>query len=102
MRALFLLPLVLIGTAPAIAQTRVPATQKVAPTDPALPGVGTATQPDTETDAARGPGGLQNGVGAVGTLAPDTSSSNPVPFEPTSDGDSGIGVPISEPPAPVR
>ncbi|MEX6507490.1 hypothetical protein [Jiella sp. M17.18] len=30
---------------------------------------------------ARGPGGLQNNVGAVGVALPSTSSSNPVPIE---------------------
>jgi len=42
----------------------------------------------------RGPGGLENGVGAIGMALPSTSSSNPVPIEP-SDDNGLVGVPLS-------
>lgn len=55
-----------------------------------LPGV---NFDDTGADRpVRGPGGLQNGVGAVGLAAPSMSSSNPVPLEDTSA--DRLGIPL--------
>ena len=59
---------------------------------PGLPGVGDpgAASP---RDASSGPGGLQNGVGAIGTMAPSTSSYNPVPVP--VNGQDAAGMPIA-------
>lgn len=60
-----------------------------------LPGVD-FDAPETD-DAVRGPGGLQNNVGAVGTDAPATSGYDPETFEtPLPEGE---GVPLPVPPA---
>ena len=59
-----------------------------------LPGVD-FNAPPADADAS-GPGGLQNGVGAVGMSVPSQSSSNPVPIEPTTGDDAGI--PLGTPP----
>ncbi|WAJ30087.1 hypothetical protein [Antarcticirhabdus aurantiaca] len=54
-----------------------------------LPGVFAGGGP-ARSDIARGPGGLRNGTGAIGTMAPSTSSSNPVPLVPTQ-----LGIPLN-------
>jgi hypothetical protein len=54
-----------------------------------LPGVFAGGGP-ARSDIARGPGGLRNGTGAIGTMAPSTSSSNPVPVVPTQ-----LGIPLN-------
>lgn len=64
-----------------------------------LPGVGMDAKAQTEGDTIKGPGGLQNGTGAVGTMAPSTSSSNPVPVESGSD-DDDFGIPLDQPDQP--
>ena len=57
-----------------------------------LPGV---TFEDTEVDRSpRGPGGLQNNVGAAGTNTPGTSGYNPALETPLPDGQ---GVPLVQP-----
>lgn len=66
----------------------------------ALPGVGIGTATTTETNTTAGPGGLQNGVGAAGVMAPDLSGAagsadGGVPG--SADGPSG-GVPIETTP----
>ena len=59
---------------------------------PGLPGVGDLGA-GSPRDTAAGPGGLQNRVGAIGTMAPSTSSYNPVPVP--VDGDDAAGIPIA-------
>ena len=60
-----------------------------------LPGVDFDESP-ANTDAT-GPGGLQNGIGAVGMSVPSQSSTNPVPVEPATGDD--VGIPIDTRPA---
>jgi hypothetical protein len=96
-------------TAPALAQTGEAAAPTPTPapaTEPApgseadvgavlgagaLPGVGIGTTTMTEENAPVGPGGLQNGVGAAGTMAPDTTG---------AAGDVGGGVPGTDATSP--
>ncbi|WP_102958874.1 hypothetical protein [Mangrovicella endophytica] len=61
-----------------------------------LPGVGDTAADNSTADGEgeSGPGGLQNGVGAVGTLTPSASGENPVPVEPGSD---TTGIPLGTP-----
>lgn len=66
----------------------------------ALPGVGIGTTTTTDTNTTAGPGGLQNGVGATGIMAPDLSGSagsadGGVPGSTTGTSD---GVPIETTP----
>lgn len=65
------------------------------------PGVGLDTNAATEgAGATKGPGGLQNGVGAEGTLAPSTTGSNDdVLDQPAAAGASDGGIPLSPTPA---
>ncbi|KQT45107.1 hypothetical protein ASG43_12435 [Aureimonas sp. Leaf454] len=63
-----------------------------------VPGVGLDSGETTEgAGATKGPGGLQNGVGGEGTLAPSTTGANndivdtPAAGEP---GDGGIALPV--------
>lgn len=60
-------------------------------TAPGLPGVGLDGPQD---EGQRGPGGLSNGVGAIGTTAPSTSGYNPVPLGATEDR-TGVGIPLT-------
>lgn len=59
---------------------------------PGLPGV--ALDANRATERPSGPGGLSNGVGAVGTLMPNSSSSN---GQLLNDEGAGIGFPLSSP-----
>ncbi len=59
---------------------------------PGLPGV--ALDATQTTERPSGPGGLSNGVGAVGTLMPNSSSSN---GQLLNDEGTGIGFPLASP-----
>lgn len=59
---------------------------------PGLPGV--ALDATQTTERPSGPGGLSNGVGAVGTLMPNSSSSN---GQLLNDEGTGLGFPLSSP-----
>ncbi|WP_152046033.1 hypothetical protein [Aureimonas psammosilenae] len=59
---------------------------------PGLPGVGSSA--GITTDRPSGPGGLSNGVGAVGTLMPNSSSSN---GQLLNDQGNGIGFQFGAP-----
>ena len=63
-----------------------------------LPGVGLDVG-DAEATSPSGPGGLQNGIGAYGTMAPDSSGSagNATTRVPGAipNTNSGIGIPLS-------
>ncbi|GGE19029.1 hypothetical protein GCM10011390_42750 [Aureimonas endophytica] len=59
---------------------------------PGLPGV--ALSASQTTDRPSGPGGLSNGVGGVGTLMPNSSSSN---GQLLNDQGNGIGLPLNTP-----
>lgn len=65
------------------------------------PGVGLDTNEATEgAGATKGPGGLQNGVGAEGTLAPSTTgSNNDVIDTPAASGPDEGGIPLDPAPA---
>lgn len=58
------------------------------------PGVGLDTNAETETGGTGGAGGLANGVGASGTLAPSTSGSGERTVAPTNEGE---GIPLGAP-----
>ncbi|MBB4002376.1 MAG: hypothetical protein V7704_05140 [Aurantimonas endophytica] len=108
------LPTILVSLAfavsPAIGQTAVPQDAPI-PQDGVLiqegPGLPIEDQIDTgglpgvdfddagEDSPVRGPGGLQNNTGAVGTNAPDTSGYNPEPLETPLPDDEGL--PLSTP-----
>ncbi|MEE2953333.1 hypothetical protein SAMN06297251_12250 [Fulvimarina manganoxydans] len=59
-----------------------------------LPGVGEGESANEEEP--RGPGGLQNNIGAIGMSAPDTSSANPLPLQTDRAGEGG-GIPLETP-----
>ncbi|WP_062112049.1 hypothetical protein [Aureimonas sp. AU40] len=71
-----------------------------------LPGVGLDTSSSSRNDSPRGPGGLSNGVGAYGVMAPDASGTagNTLTRVPGAipDTNGGIGIPLGSPGAPVR
>lgn len=67
-----------------------------------LPGVGMGTGSLGGDRGTRGPGGLQNGVGAYGNMTPDASGSagntlTRVPGSIPEGGSSGFGIPIGGP-----
>jgi hypothetical protein len=59
---------------------------------PGLPGV--ALDATITTERPSGPGGLSNGVGGVGTMMPNSSSSN---GQILNDQGNGIGFPLASP-----
>lgn len=59
---------------------------------PGLPGV--ALDATITTDRPSGPGGLSNGVGGVGTMMPNSSSSN---GQILNDQGNGVGFPLASP-----
>lgn len=61
----------------------------------ALPGVGIGTTSTTETTGPRGPGGLQGGIGATGTITPG-STGGAVPG--SGQGPAETGIPIDTTP----
>jgi hypothetical protein len=71
-----------------------------------LPGVGLDDSSSSRNDSPRGPGGLSNGVGAYGVMAPDASGTagNTLTRVPGAipDTNGGIGIPLGSPGAPVR
>jgi hypothetical protein len=66
------------------------------PAAPGLPGVGLDPAADSAADSQagqpKGPGGLQNGVGGEGTLAPSTTGSNDDIVDQDTSDDSGVPV----------
>lgn len=65
-----------------------------------LPGVGLDAGGNGRLQSPRGPGGLQNGIGAYGTMAPDTTGTagNTIARVPGAipNTNSGTGIPISQ------
>ena len=108
------LPVLVVSLAfaagPALAQTPLPETAPIPSDGVLVPGdagvpiedqIDTGALPgvnfgDTDVDRTpRGPGGLQNNVGAIGTNTPATSGYNPVPLAtPPVDGE---GLPLAAP-----
>ncbi len=81
-------------------------TRTVEPNATGLPGVGLDTSTSNRADTPRGPGGLSNGIGAYGVMAPDASGAagNAQTRVPGAipDTNGGIGIPLGSPGAPVR
>ena len=107
MRPILTLAALGLLAAPALAQTTdsplpagVDQTQQGTPIGiepaPGLPGVGLEAQPDSTADSQesmpKGAGGLQNGVGGEGTLAPSTTGSNDDILDSSQTDDSGVPV----------
>lgn len=71
-----------------------------------LPGVNLDLSSSNREQSPRGPGGLQNGVGAYGVMAPDASGTagNTLTRIPGAipDTNSGIGIPLGTPDAPAN
>jgi len=65
-----------------------------------LPGVNTDLSSSNRDASPRGPGGLQNGIGAYGVMAPDASGTagNTLTRIPGAipDTNNGVGIPISQ------
>ncbi len=84
---------------------QVEAGRSVAREAPGLPGVG-LDGGSAERDLPRGPGGLANGVGAYGVMAPDASGTagNTLTRIPGAipDTNDSSGIPLASPGAPVR
>ncbi|WP_279479929.1 hypothetical protein [Aureimonas sp. SK2] len=92
--------------APVAAQTMAPdefrAGQSVSQPANGLPGVGMGIGTAGGDRGSRGPGGLQNGVGAYGNMTPDASGSagntlTRVPGAIPEGGRSGVGIPLGGP-----
>lgn len=59
-----------------------------------LPGV--SLRDGVGVEKRRGPGGLQNNVGAIGVAAPSISGSNPLPLQKDQT-ETGSGIPLGGP-----
>lgn len=109
--------MVATAAAPALAQDSAPIprggrvvqvepTRSIETNATGLPGVGLDTSTSNRADTPRGPGGLSNGIGAYGVMAPDASGAagNAQTRIPGAipDTNGGIGIPIGSPGAPIR